>query len=77
MKKQTDRVKKEDERFCIKSEIKFDNRDREEVFEVKSKGVSIDWTSNYTEAAASQRQSLGSQLYSINMQSGRKTLRVA
>lgn len=73
-KKQTERVAPQDEKYVMKGEIKGDNRGRE-VFEVKKHGVTIDFTSNITEALSAQRQSMGSVIYSINPNTGTKTLR--
>ena len=70
-----DVAKKEDEKFCIKGEVKVDWSKRDHVFEVKHNGVSLDWTANYQEAVASQKATQGSQLFQINMGTGQKTLR--
>lgn len=79
MKKQSERdavtKEKEGEKYVTKGEIKVDYRNRPEVFEVKKDGVTVEWTANYTEAVSAQKQSQGSSLYSINMATGRKTLR--
>lgn len=75
MKKPTERVKPEAEKYVMKGEIKVDNRGREEVFEVKKDGVTIDWTSNITEALATAKTVMNSVVYSINMHTGVKTLR--
>lgn len=77
MKKPTDRlaVKKEDEKYVQKGEIKVDSRGREEVFEVKHNSVTIDWTANITEALSTAKTVMNSVVYSINMSTGLKTLR--
>ena len=75
MKKQVERVKKEDEKYSNGKDIKVDNRNREEVFEVAHNGVSIDWTANFSEAISTARSVIGSRVYSINMSTGIKTLR--
>lgn len=77
MKKQTERVKPEAEKYVMKGDIKVDNRGRDEIFEVTKDGVTLDLTANFTEASSVQKQSIGSRLYSINMQTGKKTLRVS
>jgi hypothetical protein len=68
-------LKKEDEKFCIKGEVKIDNRGREEVFEVQHNGVSLEWTANVSEALSAHKATPGSKLYAINMGTGNKTLR--
>lgn len=76
MKKASERVKVEDEKFVMKSDIKFDNRGRAEVFEVKHNGVTLEWSANITDAIAAQKQTLNSQIFVINMNTGARTLRV-
>ena len=68
-------VVKEDKKFSMTGEIKYDNRGRAEVYEVQHNGVSIDWTANVSEALASHKATPGSKLYAINMGTGNKTLR--
>jgi len=67
-------LKKEDEKFCIKGEIKIDNRGRDFVYEVKHNGVTLDWTANISEALSSAKATLRATIYAINMLSGLKTI---
>lgn len=67
--------KQEDKKFDMgRSEIKYDNRGRETVYEVQHNGVSIDWSVNVSEALASHKATIGSKLFAINMATGRKVL---
>ena len=78
MKKPNELLKKEDNsRFEMRTDVKIDNRNREEVFEVVKHGVTLEWTANITEALGAFKQSMDSKIYSINMRTGIRTLRHA
>lgn len=62
-------------RFVMTKDIRFDNRNRGEVFEVKKDGVTLEFTPNISEAQSAMRQSMGAKLYSINLGNGQRTLR--